>query len=352
MTSTKRSAFVAASFLTTLLLFAGAPLRAADFSESLGAQDWTLGLTPSSALKASGADVPAVSQAVPAMIAAPHGAGKALNAYFISVGQGDAEYIELPNGKTALIDGGPGNGYEPGNQPKDGTPVDPYAGGDPPIAAFITQHGITHIDYVVMTHPHRDHSTGLKYVFDHVKVEHFYDTRESNPNAPEIKTMRAQVTRKGIAVTHPAAGERLSWDPAVKVKVLNSCDKPGSSVTGSVLNDCSIVLKVSYDNQSILYTGDIQEDVETELVAKYGDELHADVLKVGHHGSTNANDQAFLDKVKPSVAFIEVGPNSFGHPTKETLSRLTKEGAKIVRTDKDGTQEYTIGGQAQLVAEK
>ncbi len=279
------------------------------------------------------ADVPAFPEpAAAGVFSGPLKAARALNAYFITVGQGDSEYLELPNGKNALIDGGPAN---------------PSGAGDPLVAQFLTQHGITHIDYVVLTHPHADHFTGLKYVFSHARVDNFYDTREDNPGATTLKVLRDQIAQTpNVSISYPAAGDALDWDPGeVQVKVLNSCSTPGQSTAGNVLNDCSIVLKVTYQNTSILYTGDMQNDVEAQLVSKYGADLQADVLKVGHHGSATASGTPFLNMVKPKYAYIEVGAgNSFGHPTQAALSRLQAAGAKIYRTDLDGTQEYTIGG--------
>jgi beta-lactamase superfamily II metal-dependent hydrolase len=267
----------------------------------------------------------------PQPVRPPLKAQRPLNAWFINVWQGDSEYLELPNGRSVLIDGGPAN---------------PSGTGDPLVAQFLTQHGITHIDYVVLTHPHADHFTGLKYVFDHVKVDNFYDTREENPGAATLKVLRDQIAgNHTTAINYPAADDTLDWDPGeVQVKVLNSCSTPGQSTVGQVLNNCSIVLKVTYQNVSMLFTGDIQSDIEAQLAAKYGAELQADVLKVGHHGSATASSVPFLSLVKPRYAYIEVGAhNSFGHPTQAALSRLQATGAKIFRTDLDGTQEYSIG---------
>ena len=308
-------AFAAAA----LFIFTGGG-KAAEF-------DRLLSLNAEDLRSMTGLTAPAVVSEAPI----PLNTARALNAYFISVGQGDSEYIELPNGKAALIDGGP---------------ADRAGSGDPAIAQFIAQHNITRIDYVVLTHPHADHFTGLKYVFDHVQVSNFYDTREDNPGAPTLIALRDQIAKTpSIARVYPAADDTLDWDPGeVEVKVLNSCSTPGQSTDGSVLNDCSIVLKVTYQNTSILYTGDMQNDQEAQLVSKYGAGLRADVLKVGHHGSAHSSSAAYLDMVKPRFAYIEVGVNNYGHPTQAALSRLQAAGAKIYRTDLDGTQKYTIGG--------
>ena len=269
----------------------------------------------------------------PAPAPVPQRLGRALNAWFIDVGQGDSEYIELPNGANVLIDGGPIGRNGPGSEP--------------PLAKFLTQHGVTHINYMVLTHPHADHFTGLKYVFDHMQVDNFYDTREDNPGAPTLGALRAEAAGNGhTRLVYPAAGDSLDWDPGeVRGDVLNSCQAAGQSTAGNVLNDCSIVLKVAYNGQAILYTGDMQNDVEARLVSQYGAALKADVLKVGHHGSRTASSAQFLAQVQPKWAYIEVGAgNSFGHPTQEALGRLQAAGATVFRTDLNGTSEYTISG--------
>ncbi len=290
------------------------------------------GLDDLAGLDPSGAAALSLPGACPAPSpAAPARAGGALHAWFISVGQGDSEFLELPNGKTALIDGGP---------------ADPTGAGDPPLARFLAQHGVTSVDYVVLTHPHADHFTGLRYVFSHARVGNFYDTREDNPGAPTLKLLRGQAAASGAAVSYPAAGDELPWDAGeVEVKVLNSCSQPGQSTAGNVLNDCSIVLKITYQNTSMLLTGDMQGDIEARLVSQYGAGLQSDVLKVGHHGSATASTGPFLAAVRPKYAYIEVGTgNTFGHPTQAALARLQAAGARVFRTDLDGTQEYTIGG--------
>jgi competence protein ComEC len=278
-------------------------------------------------VSAASLELPAVPEAgAPAALRPPLKAVPALNAYFISVGQGDAEYIELPNGKNVLIDGGP----------------NPNA----PLAAFLTQHNVTKLDYVVLTHPHLDHYAGLDYVFSHVKVENFYDTREDNTGAAGAKAIRNKIAALGVNVIYPAAGDNLDWDPAeVQVKVLNTCSNAGGSNSGPVLNNCSIVLKVTYQNTSILYTGDMQFDTEAALISAYGSQLQSDVLKVGHHGSNTATSPAFLNMVKPKYAYIEVGANNtFAFPAASTLANLQAAGAAIYRTDMGGTQEFRIGG--------
>ena len=322
--------FLSATILSSLLLLNTARLWAADSIENLKSREPFAGLsnvTLKTAVKNAG-DIPAV----PAPTAVLSSAG-ALHAYFIDVGQGDAEYIELPNGKNVLIDGGPAN---------------PAGTGDPLVAQFLSQHDVVKIDYVLLTHPHSDHYTGLDYVFSHYTVHNFYDTNEENTGSSSLKTLRAKISNMGVNVSYPAEGDSLNWDPGeVQVKVLHSCSTPGSSSNGAVLNNCSIVLRITYQNTSLLYTGDMQSDVEAQLVQKYGSQLQSDVLKVGHHGSAGASSASFVNAVKPKAAYIEVGANnSYGHPTQAALSRLQAAGAAIYRTDQSGTMEYTVGGNA------
>ncbi|MDD2772285.1 MAG: ComEC/Rec2 family competence protein [Elusimicrobiales bacterium] len=319
------------------MALAGLPARAK--SESL--ETLSSRAAFAAAIRANSISLPAAPQPSFAPAPAKTGAGRAdkngLHAYFIDVGQGDAEYLELPNGKTALIDGGPAE-VTGDPHPPDGQEI---VYGNPPLAGFIAQHNIRSIDYVVLTHPHFDHYAGLDYVFTHVQVGTFYDTRERNDI--NIEKLRAKIANLGVNTVYPAEGDSLNWAPEVAVRVFNSCSAEGSSSDGQVLNNCSIALKVTYQNTSIFYSGDIQSDVESRLVSKYGAQLQSDVLKVGHHGSRTSSSAAFLKAVKPKTAYIEVGKdNSYGHPTQAALSRLKAAGAKVYRTDRDGTQEYDI----------
>ncbi|MBI5744724.1 MAG: MBL fold metallo-hydrolase [Elusimicrobia bacterium] len=254
-----------------------------------------------------------------------------LNVYFLNVGQGDSIYIELPGGHNALIDGGPSASATGG------------------LASFLTAKNITHIDNVVLTHPHSDHYTGLKYVFSNLTVDNFYDTRLDNSGATADDAIRAQVSGIGINTIYPAAGDTLNWSTPAEVKVFNACSEPQSSSKSEVANNCSIVLRLAYSGSSILFMGDVQNGAEAALVARYGDALRSDVLKVGHHGSKYSSTDAFLAAVKPAKAYIEVGKNNYGHPTQDALSRLVAAGASIYRSDLNDTQEYSVGGSAEPV---
>ena len=255
-----------------------------------------------------------------------------LNVYFLSVGQGDAVYIELPGGRNALIDGGPSRTSSS------------------PLAKFLAEKNITAIDHVVLTHPHSDHYNGLQYVFSTMTVRNFYDTRVDNKGATGDDAVRAKVADLGINTVYPSPGDNLDWSaPGVEIKVFNACNKAFASSNSETLNNCSIMFKLTYRGSSILFTGDTEGETEAMLAGKYGEKLKADVLKVGHHGSKYSSSDLFLGAVKPAKAYIEVGKNNYGHPTQEALGRLLNSGAKVFRTDLDGTQEFCVAGAMEEV---
>lgn len=245
-----------------------------------------------------------------------------LSVYFVSVGQGDAIYMEFPDGKNALIDGGPSSS----------------ASG--PLAMFLKARGVSSIDHVMLTHPHSDHYNGLKHVFASYTVGAFYDTRVDNSGATGDDSIRAKAAELGVRTMYPAPGDTLDWSAGAELKVLSSCHKPFASKNSETLNNCSIVVRLAYGEASILFTGDAGENVEDRLVDEYGPALRSKVLKVGHHGSRYSSTSAFLSAVSPEVAYIEVGDNNYGHPHPEAVSRLASAGAEIVRTDLSGTQEF------------
>lgn len=261
-----------------------------------------------------------------------YSAGPGLNVYFLNVGQGDAIYIELPGGKNALIDGGP-SGSATG-----------------PLAAFLKEKKVSAIDHVVLTHPHSDHYNGLNYVFANITVSNFYDTRVDNSGAKADNTLREAVSALGVNTVYPAPGDLLDWSaPGVEIKVFNSCPTAFATKQSETLNNCSIMMKMSYNGSSLLFTGDTEGETEIKLAAKYGDDLKADVLKVGHHGSKYSSTSPFLKAVQPAKAYIEVGKNNYGHPTQDALGRLLGSGAKVFRTDLDDTQAFSVAGSYDAV---
>jgi competence protein ComEC len=245
-----------------------------------------------------------------------------LKVTFVNVGQGDAIYIEFPNGKNALIDGG-----------NSGVLID----------NFLKSKGVARIDYLALTHPHSDHYRGLKKVFTNYQVDNYYDTKAENVDAAGDNNLRELAAAEPNCATHyPKPGDLLRWDSKVTVKVFNACWEPVQIHDNDETNNCSLVMRLYYNGNGILLTGDANSEIESEMLGHFKSGLQSNILKVGHHGSRTSTSDAFLARVRPDYAFISVGiGNKYGHPHKETLGRLVNAGAKIYLTT-EGTQSLTI----------
>jgi beta-lactamase superfamily II metal-dependent hydrolase len=175
---------------------------------------------------------------------------------------------------------------------------------------------------------------------------------EAVANTSVFKDLLLSIQEKGLKVEGAKAGTTINLDPAIKIIFL----APIGSSYGN-LNDFSAVIKVIYDKTSFLLTGDAGALSEEEMI-KSGADLKSDVLKVGHHGGSDATSFAFLEKVAPKYAVISVGPgNSYGHPDKETLARLALFDISVFRTDIDGTISFisdgkTLRAQKQLLEKR
>lgn len=241
---------------------------------------------------------------------------KSLTAYFIDVGQADACLLEY-NGRYMVIDGG--------NNADEQRMVD-----------FLNSKGVKQIDYVVGTHPDADHIGGLDAVIENFDVLEVAMPQVAS-NTRTFADVLTAVEEKGLSIHAPEAGTSFSFN-GIPVEVLGPVKEYEDS------NNNSIALKMTYQNVSTLFTGDIETQAEGDIVNQ-GYNLKADVLKVAHHGSETSSTQAFLDAVDPTYAIISCGTdNKYGHPHKKTLNRLNKMGVEYYRTDQYGTIEMVTDG--------
>ncbi|MDP2650728.1 MAG: MBL fold metallo-hydrolase, partial [bacterium] len=248
------------------------------------------------------------------------GAKGDLNLYFLKVGQGDSELVQLPGGVQILIDGGP-----------DKSVLIELAKALPANDRYL--------DMLVMTHPQTDHFAGFFDVVERYKVGAFITTgREGETETWE--KFRRLLEEKQIPVILVRAGDKIIYKNS-RFEVLS----PDSEMLrDKELNESSIILKLESEEVKALFTGDAGFKAENRLLlAPKADSLNIDVLKVGHHGSRLATGVGFLAVTSPLISVIEVGQkNRYGHPTEATLNRLKSIGSAIYRTDENGTVRLRI----------
>jgi competence protein ComEC len=235
-----------------------------------------------------------------------------LTLHFLDVGQADSILVALPNQEIMLVDAG---------NNADGSMV----------VEYIKGLGLSRIDYLVGTHPHEDHIGGLDDVIKAFEVGKVYMPRVTHTTRTYEDVLLALKDRN-LKVTSARAGLTVLDSPDLRIEFL----APVSSDYND-LNQYSAVVKIAYRNRSFLLTGDAGFESEQEMMDSQVN-LQADLLKVGHHGSRYSTSEEFLQAVEPEYAVISCGEdNDYGHPHKETLTRLAVPGLRLFRTDLDGT---------------
>lgn len=247
-----------------------------------------------------------------------------LEVIFFDVGQGDAILIKTPNHQKILIDGGPGNA------------VLNKLGRHLPFFE-------KEIDLVILTHPHADHLEGLIEVLKRYKVLKILSTGVVH-TTPEYLAWLEAIKKQNVPMEIAKAGQSIDFGGSVRMEILHPfADLSGEKVEN--FNNSSIVSKLVFGNIAFLFTGDVETEVEQQMIEKQIN-LKANVLKVAHHGSSDATSQEFLDQIKPQIAVIQVGrSNKFGHPSLGVIKRLKKMDVQIIRTDQDGDVKIMSDGQ-------
>ena len=230
-----------------------------------------------------------------------------LTVHFLDVQHADCILLAC-GGEYALVDGG-------------------YPESGDRIVAYMQEQGIKELELMVGTHPHGDHIGGLPQVLDTFPTETVWTSQLPYTN-DYVSNFTTAVTRNGADFVQPRPGERFQLGDAT-IDVIGPLNLRYEDA-----NDLSLVLMVTYGDTRFLLTGDMEEVAERELVEAEVD-LKADVLKVGHHGSSSSTSYRFLRAVAPTYGVISLAAlNEYGHPHREPMSRLMDADVTIYRTDK------------------
>ena len=242
---------------------------------------------------------------------------KNLRVDFLDVGQGDSAFIQTPGGHQIVIDGGP----------------------DSKVMGKLAERmpfWDKYLDLVILSHPEKDHMQGLLDILKVYKTDYILwnGVKKTEPEYLAWINVLEKQKKMGAKILVAQAGQEI-----VAGNVLIDTLFPFESLEGKEIksssNDSCVVSKIIYGKNSFLFTGDIDATAEKALANanKLGND---DVLKVAHHGSKYSTSDLFLADVSAKFAIIEVGKNTYGHPTPEVLQRLANFGVKTLRTDQKG----------------
>jgi len=239
-----------------------------------------------------------------------------LHIYYMDVDQADSIFIVLPDGKNMLIDAG---------NKTDGEK----------IVKSIRSMGFDNIDHLIATHPHSDHIGGMEEVVRAFDIDKIYMTK-GQTNTKTFQNLLIAIRDKGYKITIAKAGVNIIDENGVSASFV----APNSDIYED-LNNYSAVIKLTYGQNSFVFTGDAEKTSEDEIRSN----IKCDVLKIGHHGSSSSTSKNFLKKTEPKYAVISCGEgNEYGHPHAEVMRRLNDANIKIYRTDIHGTVEAISDG--------
>lgn len=253
--------------------------------------------------------------------------GGGLTVVFLDVGQGDAIFIQAPNGNQILIDGGPNNAAL-----RELSKIMPFYDRS--------------IDMIIETHPDSDHINGLVKVLRRYNVGLIMKPGVESDNSAyqEIKKI---IQEKNIKDVFARRGMKINLGEDVYLDILF----PDRDVSGLETNTASITAKLVYGNNCFLFTGDSPKAIEQYLVSIDKESLECDVLKMAHHGSKTSTSESFLGYVNPEYAIISVGKdNKYGHPNQEILDLLKQFKVSVFRTDESGAIKIKSDGENLLFA--
>jgi len=249
----------------------------------------------------------------------------------IDVGQGDSLFLVSPQGKTMLIDAGGSLG-----------PLhSEFDYGEDVVSPYLWSRGIYHLDVVVLTHAHGDHIGGLSRIVENFSPDELW--LGINPETPALKKLREVAGLHHVHLQKHVMGDDFAW-AGTNIRVVSP--PPDWQPKVQPRNDDSLAFIISFGRASALLTGDLERKMETAVAAAMNAKgMHADLLKVAHHGSATSTTPELLAVVKPSSAIISDGfRNPFGHPRAIVLKRLQTAHVHTYRTDRLGVVSFWLDG--------
>lgn len=258
-----------------------------------------------------------------------HGKPGELTITAIDVGQGDGLYIRTPSGKHILIDGGSTSESQVGK----------YR-----MEPFLKSRGVGKLDYVFVSHGDADHINGIEELLKNqmlgIQIECLVFPTEKVMDK-HLSELAEVAELNGTECTVMQEGEQVK-----DAGMVLTCLAPSEEYKGEIGNASSMVLELRYEEFEMLFTGDLEGEGETALIAS-GRLSDCDVLKAGHHGSKNSTSTEMLEKVLPEITIISAGKeNRYGHPHEETIKRLEEVESKVYCTkDVGAVTVRTDGGQ-------
>ncbi|HYL78781.1 MAG TPA: ComEC/Rec2 family competence protein [Bryobacteraceae bacterium] len=242
----------------------------------------------------------------------------------VDVGQGDSLLVSFPNGKLMLVDGGGVLSFGRRSKPK----IDI---GEDVVSPYLWSRSIGKVDVVALTHAHDDHAAGLPALIDNFHPTELWTG--ATPESASWSAVEAKARARKVKITAMQSGRIFDFG-GTRIEIVSP--PADYALADRPQNNDSLALRITYGRRSFLLTGDMEKPMELRAIAG-GEPLHADVLKVGHHGSNSSSTDLFLDAVSPAFAVISDGfENSFRHPHPQVLARLAAHRATTLRTDRQG----------------
>lgn len=255
---------------------------------------------------------------------------------FVDVGQGDCIHLKTGEGKNYFIDGGGNVNYNVGEKT---------------LKPYLLKNHVRKLDGAFVTHLHTDHYKGIAELCRMGMVKKLFLYEGNKVKEKEI------IRDTGLShedIIYLQKGQTVELGDNSKIEILwpegKSRDEYNRLITDDAdENDVSLILMANIDGTQMMITGDIDNECERKLAASYGNRLHADILKVPHHGSRYSYDEKFAEYVSPQYAVFQVGKNNYGHPASEVIKNYKEKDAEVYRCDKDGAVGFYLNSRMKVV---